>query len=272
MANSKRSRKNRPSRNDGLSGRSVVPLPTPSNTSSTSASAVSPAPGKALETPSHPDADSMRPAQQPEPQMKQWERVIWMFALIGGIHAAYTTWMSGWIYINGRRDIILGIGQPHPLGKELAHHVFWNDWVTCILSFGIYAVLLLGTFWLLVSRYRPIQVALLNPFEAETDPHIFDKRCRRLTRFVKWGVIAGLVLLVIVIACDWWGTRKLMAKYCLELDESATKTAAAPLCINRLLDRAGRESHTGMNSSVVATAKVNTISTTAASAPTRSVP
>jgi hypothetical protein len=101
---------------------------------------------------------------QPEQQLRHWERLAWVVALIAGVQAAYTTWMSGFQYMNARRDIFLGIGQPKCLPPDLAMLVFKNDWITCALGFFFYAAVAFGIIWLLLARYKPIQDAVLNPF------------------------------------------------------------------------------------------------------------
>jgi hypothetical protein len=60
---------------------------------------------------SNPQKDSLA---ERELQKKHWERVAWVVATIGALHAIYTTWNTGWIYVNSRRDVILGIGQERP--------------------------------------------------------------------------------------------------------------------------------------------------------------
>src|ERR1051325_8131565 len=146
--------------------------------------------------------------------MKHWERIAWMVALIGGIHAAYTTWMSGWIYMNGRRDLILGIGQPKPLPLDQARLIFLNDWVTCALGFSIYVLIAFGALWVLLSKYQPMQEAILNPFGLALSQKTAEKRRSLLSRWISLGVSVCFLLLAATFWKDANDTLFLMKKYC----------------------------------------------------------
>lgn len=148
--------------------------------------------------------------EPPEPQRRHWERIAWVVALIAGIQTAYTTWVGGFQYMNARRDLILGIGQSKCLPKPLAELVFWNDWFTCALGFLFYAVIAFGSLWLLLSRYPPVQDALLNPFGVTMPDDQLRRHRKRLAHF-STICVGGLILgLLATLTVDGFGTWNLM--------------------------------------------------------------
>lgn len=150
-------------------------------------------------------------------QPRPWERIAWVVALIAGVQAAYTTWVGGFQYMNARRDLILGIGQPKCLAEPLAKLVFWNDWFTCALGFLFYAIVAFGGLWILLWYYRPIQEALLNPFGVRQPHEQLQKNRRRLRQVATVGVIAlllGLVATLLVDGFETWGLMKVSSSFC----------------------------------------------------------
>lgn len=160
------------------------------------------------------DSESER---EPQIQARPWERIAWVVALVAGVQAAYTTWVGGFQYMNARRDLILGIGQPKCLAEPLAKLVFWNDWFTCALGFLFYAMVAFGGLWILLWHYRPIQEALLNPFGVPQPHERFKKSRRRLRQIATTGLIALLLGLVATLLTDGvatWSLMKVSSSFC----------------------------------------------------------
>lgn len=167
--------------------------------------------GKTQE-PMNPDPQSN---EVPERQLRNWERIAWVIGLVAGIQAAYTTWMSGFQYMNARRDLILGIGQPKCLAPDLAFLIFKNDWLTCATGFFLYAACAFGVLWLLLARYRPVQDALLNPFGVPVNDGALNRRRRILSLAVGVfvvGILIALAATLIIDGADTWGLMK--AQHC----------------------------------------------------------
>ena len=146
-----------------------------------------------------------------ERQLRNWERIAWVIGLLAGIQAAYTTWMSGFQYMNARRDVILGIGQPKCLSPELALLVFRNDWLTCAIGFFFYAMCAFGVLWLLLARYKPVQDALLNPFGVSVSDRALRQRRHALgiySGILVFGVLAALVITLILDGVNTWALMK----------------------------------------------------------------